>query len=256
MKKIIIAILLVIAIPFYCNADKGLLVEFDELKTEIEILKERIKDLELSIPSPANIFINSDFLKVNQSGFPETWRTYGNGVTAEVVHPYTKAFIGPYTEKTITGTVNNPEHATENSPYWYGRYNCGPRISRQGWGDRPFKLLHLKISGNAIPYAGIIQHSNVLFIGNETGRYHIRCYVKVIKGKLGFSQDVNFSQVVVTKDECGRSPQGWYLVDHSFEAQRTSPKYIGFGKPRNDQDDLECYIALPYLYAENALWRN
>lgn len=237
--------------------EKGLEQLKQEKQAVMDLVEKQsglLNDLKNSHPSPLNLFANSTFTDLDSAQVPVGWFCYGAGITMLSVHCYTKGFIGPYTNEKPANTVTNTDFATESSPYWYGVYNCGPRISRWGWGALNFRLLHLKISGNS-DCAGVFQHcSSPLFIGNERGRYHIRCYVKVIQGRLGLSQDVGCSSLIVNKEMCDQSPQGWYLVDGNICHSNTNSVYIGFGRPGSIKEDLECYIALPYVYAENALW--
>lgn len=243
----------------------------ESLSEQISKMELQIKDLAVSQPSPFNLFTNSTFMEADVNGFPKGWdlfKTDGNAqnieqtkISVTLLHPYTKGFVGPYTPSKPKTLAENPELATESTPYWYGVYHCGPRISYWGWCGRQFKIMHLKISGPSA-WALICQHNQSLLIGNMHGRYHIRCYVKIIKGNLSFLQPQGRSSPhTVDKQKCDASPQGWYLVDACFAGTPSSCAFMSFGRfpdvnKRAFQEDLECYVALPYLYAEGVVWRD
>ncbi len=238
--------------------------ENDALKTRLAALEEyqkkleeRINKLEQEVPSPLNIFHNSQFLSLNSDGYPADWYSYGSGVTARVVHPYTHGFIGPYLESKPANAVDRIELASEKTPYWYGVYHAGPRLGRYPWGcNTDFRILHLKITGDS-DYAGLLSDKTRQSLMSWSGiysTYRVRCYVKIIQGTFGISQDVTFTSIRVTKTMSEKAPQGWYLVDANLSLAGNGSGAIGFGRPQGDKETLECYIALPYLYAQKALW--
>ncbi len=256
------------AVTFASAADTSdmeaeLTARLDSIEASLDTLQSMTSDLKVSLPTTGNIWQNTRFLRTSSAdpALPEGWSFYSSGgssVTIEAVteSPFYKGFIGPYSETKPPGSSSSPEAASATSPYWYGVWNCGPRISRWGWGGMSFNLLHLTISGDAT-YTLVYQDHSDLLVGNHAGRYHFRAYVKILRGEaFGVSQGAGASSLIVTKQECDAAPEGWCLLDGSFHGSNTAAVMIGFGRPGGVVTDLEVLVALPYLYVENPLWRD
>ncbi|KPA09413.1 hypothetical protein MHK_010384 [Candidatus Magnetomorum sp. HK-1] len=236
------------------NKEKNLKVYVDKL------FEKYMDELRKINPSPHNLWDNADFRvrgAINKHGLPSGWMIHGDrsSIETEILHCYTKGFVGEYREAKSDNALekNQFDIASEKKPVWYGKYNCGPRISRWGWYGQKFNILKLKITGKG--YAGIIQHSKTKLFTDSNSKYHVKVYVRILEGsKFGISQDVSFDDIIVTKKQCDSSPQKWCLVEGSFTGSNSSANHIGFGRPYGKQEELEVLIALPYLYIENALW--
>ncbi len=179
-------------------------------------------------------------------------------VVVEAVHPFTKAFEGPYTEEKPSNAVDDPELATADNPYWFGRENKGPRISRgglaDGWGGISDGNI-LKITKPANTSTEGFQ--SVDFSGTRlaaTDQIVFEAYVKIVKGnRIGFGADSGYlgsaGGHIVTKEQTLSAPQGWQkvsaIIGTSNVVQPFSSNFLlGF----DAADEIEMYMALPTAY--------
>jgi len=191
------------------------------------------------------------------TGKPLYFSTRGN-VVVEAVHPFTKAFEGPYTEEKPANAVDDPELATKDTPYWYGIENKGPRISRgglaDGWGGISDGHI-LKITKPANTSTEGFQ--SLQFSGTRlaaTDRIVFEAYIKIVKGnRVGFGVDSGYMGSarghIVTKEQTLSAPQGWFKVSaiigtSSVVVPISSNFLLGF----DSQDEIEVYLALPTAY--------
>lgn len=95
--------------------------------------------------------INNSYIYLLDGSKPAGYNVDGN-ITIEAVHPFTKGFEGPYCPTAPAGAAASVDAATASTPYWFGVYNKGGRISRgglaDGWGGCPDGHI-LKITGNS-----------------------------------------------------------------------------------------------------------
>ena len=128
---------------------------------------------------------NNAFLIGGAAGYGAT----GN-VSVSAVHPYTRGFEGPYTADRGSATAASEESSTQTTPYYYGRYNKGPRASRGGiaggWqGVSNGHVLRLsKPAGGQHNYANACVFSLNKHI--KLSQFIFRAYVWVQSGPLYF----------------------------------------------------------------------
>ncbi|MBF0365595.1 MAG: hypothetical protein HQK50_08485 [Oligoflexia bacterium] len=233
------------------------------LVVENTALTNRLND---KVPSLPNIWKNSKFnVLADSTGTPSTtnnlkdWVPHTHGgaiVTYEPVSKYTSGFVGIYAEKTSPSyydRANGFQSATEKNPFWYGAWDTGPRISREGWNNSSFDILKLHVSAGL--NAGRINQSQSKTIHSPISKYVFSMYVKFLQGSsFGVSQDVLNTAAIISRTECDKSPQGWCLFKGEFYGYSTDNPYLGFGKPLGDTSELEVLVALPYIYSNEALW--
>merc|ERR1712087_83092 len=59
----------------------------------------------------------------------------GSQIYIKAVSPYSKGFEGPYKESRTTQHAASCDEATGDRPYFFGRYDKGPRARRGGLAD-------------------------------------------------------------------------------------------------------------------------
>jgi len=225
-----------------------------ELQKQVEVLEKRLDKLQEEVPSPLNLLCNSQFLETNVDGFPLGWIVSGTGVVAKICDKYTHGFVGPFVDKKPANAADRLELANANMPYFYGSYNAGRRLGRYPWGcNTNFNILHLKISGNG-DGNGLLATENRQALFSAPGSFKFHCYVKIIDGTLGISQDTHFTTLVVTKTMSEQASEGWYILDANVALAGNGTSLIGFGRPHGNHEILECFVAIPYLYAQKAVW--
>jgi len=206
-------------------------------------------------PLPENLIANSFMIDVDSNtGAPVGYSA--QGVTIQAVHPFTKAFEGPYVAEKPANAVDDPELADADHPYWFGKYYKGPRIGRGGlaggWGGITNGHI-LKIVGSNASYSwrGVWFPFKKLAHVTKVG---FRAWLKIVKGsKVGFGEDSGIEGTVtghiVTKEEADSHPQGWILVDFVYStsdvvALSGNAFVMGF----SNNEEIEVYLALPYAY--------
>ncbi|KFA98776.1 hypothetical protein [Vibrio sp. ER1A] len=238
------------------GAVTGKISEIDQRVDRAENEYNQFKDdIQEYIPLPLNLFTNAMMRSVEAEGHPTGFEFVG--CTLEAVHPYTKGFEGCYTGTAPSNVAPTPDSANESNPYWYGRYNLGPRMYRGGlsggWGGISDGKI-LKITSTAS--AG----SKFFRIPVETfgvfQKLGMRFWIKIVNGKVGMGNDnglwsgsSNRLGNVIEKSEADTGDDGWFLVDKVIsiaQASAVSGNVLNFGLP-HDQN-CEVYIALPFLY--------
>ncbi|MBF0300983.1 MAG: hypothetical protein HQK51_19905 [Oligoflexia bacterium] len=235
----------------------------NSLIVENQVLSNRVSD---TMPALPNIWKNTKFSA--SATTPETptstpgnlkyWFAYNYGGGETIYNSeslYTHGFVGIYAPENAASYVSeaNVSLATATNPVWYGVYNTGPRISRNGWATGSYNILRLHVAAGKNA-GGIRQHmANTIHSAKST--YVFGMYVKFLKGNaFGISQDVTNTAAIISKSECDKSPQGWCRFEGEFAGSSTDNAYLGFGKPWGNEDEMEVLIALPYIYSKNALW--
>ncbi|ELA9885231.1 hypothetical protein QRL11_004496 [Vibrio parahaemolyticus] len=219
--------------------------EFNEFKTNIQEY----------IPLPLNLFGNAMMRSVEPEGHPTNYTAVG--CTIEAVHPWTKGFEGVYADSAPANVAPNVDSATEENPYWYGRYNLGKRMVRGGlaggWGGiSSGKILKVTATASAShKYFRIPVETFGIF-----PRLGLRFWVKIVKGKLGMGGDNglfkgSYMQLnnIVHKSDSDAADDGWLLVDKVINIDQATAvvgNVLNFGLPHDE--DSELYIALPFLY--------
>ncbi|NEP89927.1 MAG: hypothetical protein F6K18_25610 [Okeania sp. SIO2C2] len=206
---------------------------------------------------PPNLIRNS-YMNILDGNKPAGYTTLGN-VTLEAAHPFTKGFEGPYVGEKPANAADSVDDATEENPYWFGRFNKGARIKRGGLADgwasfRDGKIL--KITGD-----NSAQHTVVLFPFESQGNFftkkvHLKAWLKISSGKqVGFGEVAgwygNRGRLFLTKEQSDQAPDGWYRVDGvipTSEVTSLGGQSFSMGI-EGDGDDgaFEVYLALPYL---------
>lgn len=185
-----------------------------------------------------NLLSNGQMRQFDETGRPKGYAvdyyyklnpdTFGN-VTS--VSPLFRCFEGLYRDTTAEGFFENTPHsttcdeATAEKPYYFGRYDKGKRLERGGIADgwMGFGGGRLaRIQGNKAP--GLPKESggtssecvrlhlpiNSMMTGREL---RIRMWVKITKGRIGWSTSVCGGSSWVTKEMADASQDGWYFYD-------------------------------------------
>jgi hypothetical protein len=207
-------------------------------------------------PLPENLIANSFMIDVDSNtGAPVGYSA--QGVTIQAVHPFTKAFEGPYVAEKPANAVDDPELADADHPYWFGRYYKGPRIGRGGLADGWCGIANGHILKITAPANTTGDWKTVWFPAKRLAhvtKVGFRAWLKIVKGsRVGFGTDSGYQGIarghIITKEEADSHPQGWMLVDivvgTSDVVQPISTNFVvGF----DHADEIEVYIALPYAY--------
>ena len=204
----------------------------------------------------AGNLIDNAFMSRVTDGKPDGFGTRGD-VVIEAVHPYTKAFEGPYTETKPSNAVDDPEQATQDAPYWFGRYNKGPRIWRgglaDGWGcicdghilkiTKPANSSTDGFNSVTFPFKKRAIVDLVIF----------SAYIKIVKGsRIGFGTDSGYMGTprghIVTRDETLNAPQGWHRVAAVIGTSNNNISSSNFLLGFEASEEVEVYLALPSAF--------
>ena len=171
----------------------------------------------------------------------------------EAVHPNTKAFEGPYTPTKPSTATSDPHSATTSKPYWFGRYNCGPRVGRgglaNGWGSasngRILKITKPYNSDYSSSYAHSYAHRLMISVDKfHRNNFRFRCWMYVAKGKTS-------GYALRTIDDGGDfsvpSIKKWHLVDVVLSTSHVTYGYLSFSMKFADEGEV--YMAMPQIYA-------
>jgi hypothetical protein len=248
------------------NEDRAVL-DLATLTRQVQELARETERLKKHASSGPQILPNSSFLEPSADGVPKGWRIYNNpsgrfNVQVTTEHKWFHGFVGAYTDTRPADAAPTPAEATEAHPFWYGRYDCGPRIPREGWGPVDYRILRIRIKqvGQEPGHVGLFTDAALPFIHGRTDRdptFRVRAWVKVFVGALGFSQDVAANQLIVdASDNQNKDAQGWVRVDGEITSCfGTAGAYIGFGRPYNSQHPIvEALVVLPYISVIDPLW--
>ncbi|NES22055.1 MAG: hypothetical protein F6K41_24810, partial [Symploca sp. SIO3E6] len=207
---------------------------------------------------PPNLIRNS-YMNILDGDKPAGYRS-GVNVTLEAAHPFTKGFEGPYLGIKPANAADSVDDATEENPYWFGRFNKGARINRgglaDGWTTFPDGKI-LKITGDN---SG--KHTAVLFPFESQGNFftkkvHLKAWLKISSGtQVEFGEVAGLSNrqpnngLIITKEQSDNAPDGWYRVDgviSTSEVTRLDGRSFSMGIEAITGESFEVYLALPYL---------
>ncbi|BDU51690.1 hypothetical protein [Haliovirga abyssi] len=212
---------------------------------------------------PYNLINNGFMNELNSDGkTPKGYST--TGMTIEAVHPYTKAFEGPYVATSPANATKDVESATKTTPYWFRRYYKGPRISRgglgDGWNGRGDGHI-LKVTGNVSKDARGYQIVRLPYVGPVVngGKIHFSVWIKIVKGDyVCFGTDAGYDNgsgsirrgTTIYKTTTDKGAQGWYKWEFNTTISETTRLggnqcSLGFEAVGND-GPIEIYLALPY----------
>jgi hypothetical protein len=211
-------------------------------------------------PVPPNLIRNS-YMDLVEGGRPVGFN-YNGAMSLQAVHPFTRGFEGTYTATSPANAAATPDAATETSPYWYGVYNKGPRLTRGGMADGWNALTGgkiLKITGNNSGAHTLIQFP---FEKNGlTGKLRFRAWIKIVSGELvGFGPDAGYlnqawGTFTVTKATADTGPQGWYYIDQVVSVNRATIIAGNSFCMGLKGDNFEVYLAMPYVtVVEDQSW--
>jgi len=211
-------------------------------------------------PLAPNLIHNSYMNRVTL-GVPDGYSVLGS-ITIEAVSPYTKAFEGPYVSTAVhdanpSGYVTDPELATSTTPYWFGNYFKGPRISRGGMADGWHSFNDgkiLKITGTGVTTG----HCSIFLpkeLNNLGAKWIFNAFVKITKGThFTVGADAGYNRgntgYSVTKAVADAGPQGWVRFSTLLNtSQITSIDGLAISMAilPDANGDIEGYVALPYL---------
>ncbi|MEX6690313.1 hypothetical protein QTN47_22575 [Danxiaibacter flavus] len=208
-----------------------------------------------------NLIRNSYMNLTEPNGSPSGY-TCTNNLNLAAVHPFTKGFEGPYLQYRPASANASTENATEQSPYWFGTWNKGPRIGRgglaDGWGS--FGDGHiLKISGTN---TGEHTFMTFPFERNIQGDlFRLQGWIKIVSADwVNFGVDAGYQNqpygsFTLSKTQTDAAPDGWYRIDKIMGMSRITALgghafSMGFGGK-----NIEVYFALPHLsLVENNSW--
>lgn len=209
---------------------------------------------------PHNLIQNS-YMNILEGSTPIGYQTLGGTLMIEAVHPFTKGFEGPYVETEPANSASSVDAATETNPYWFGRYNKGPRANRGGLADgwHGYRGGHvLKITGdNSGTHAAVFFpfERNVL-----TNRVHFQAWIKIASGEsVSFGADAGYTfkenGFTLTKAMADQAIDGWYRINEIISiSEVTSLDHLSFSMGLKG-DSIEVYLALPYLaVVDNDSW--
>lgn len=205
-------------------------------------------------PLPPNLIANG-FMTEVETGLPVGFGY--SGVEIEAVHPYTHGFEGPYVELKPATAVDDVNLATQATPYWYGRYNKGPRLSRGGLGDgwngiTTGRILKITAVPSDTRSWTTVYFPMARMVG--TDRIGFRGFLKIVQGSVaGFGVDSGYlgsaRGYTVTKAQTDAGPQGWLkLAFTQGTSQVTRPMSSNFCLGFSRSENIEAYLALPYAY--------
>ena len=101
-------------------------------------------------------------------------------------------------------------------------------------------------------------HSQYKVYFGPITKIFVSAWVLVLSGELGFSHDVGCNYSVVKSSDCNKNDPktgGWIRIEkQEINACQTGPGYLCIGRKQGSKDDLDAYIALPYLTASNLAW--
>lgn len=226
------------------------------IETKDEVIDARIEQKETEVDyflknaRQDNFILTGNLLK-------DSFMQYGTefyaaaGVTIEAVHPFTKAFEGPYVETKPSSATDDPSLATKENPYWYGRYNKGPRLSRgglaDGWGGISNGNI-LKITKEA-SQTQPTSFNSVFFTQTKMAlhnRVRFRAYLYIEEGSCSFGTDAGHVGIHRGKkfDEIGV----WIPVDFEIGVSETviitsSAFCMGF----DYKEKTTAFLALPEI---------
>ena len=209
------------------------------------------------IPLPQNLVANP-FMDNVTNGVPTGYAA--SGLTLSADHPYTKAFEGPYTQTEPINSTSEPKAATKSNPYWYGKYNKGPRFPRwcgglaSGWYAMSNGHI-LRIEAKASEPT----HNRQLFLPRTrrvyADKYFFKFWAHLEKGSLlyvGAHAGYRESKggMTITRAQFEAEPQGWKLIQGVVSINAMMSTFgngfcIGF---RSDEH-VVARIAMPQVHA-------
>lgn len=208
----------------------------------------------------ASNLIRNSYMLLLDGNKPSGFSSLGN-ISLEAVHPYTKAFEGPYVPVKPSNAAASVDQASGSSPYWFGVYNKGSRANRgglaDGWGSFNGGKI-LKISGDnssAHSMAYFPFERNVL-----TNKVHFRAWVKIVKGQeVSFGTDAGYGNtsrgLTITKGMTDSGTDGWYRIDAVVGISQITHLYGNAFSMGLKGNDIEVYLAVPHLnVVDNASW--
>ncbi|WP_461639629.1 hypothetical protein [Labilibaculum euxinus] len=204
--------------------------------------------------------IRNSYMLLTEGNKPAGFTSSGN-LILEAVHPYTKAFEGPYVPTKPSNASTSVNQANENSPYWFGVYNKGPRVNRgglaDGWGSYEGGKI-LKISGDNSSQSTMVYFP---FEGNVlTNKVRFTAWIKIVKGQeVSFGTDAGYGNVsrglTITKTMTDNGTDGWYRINAVVMISQITHLYRNSFALGLKGDDIEVYLAVPHLNViENASW--
>ncbi len=219
-----------------------LITQNDENKKNIDDWKVQFQGNSI-LPCPLNY---NAFLQDLGQGPLEHWGTRGS-VVIEAVHPYTKGFEGPYVSYEPENRAATLDEATQDKPYWWGRYNKGPRARRGGlaggWGgiSNGNILKIYKPAGEYHSYANSCMFSMIELYKRTRSRF--RAYIYVAKGPLNFDFGLT--------DDGGQinipSTNEWHFIDVIVGQSEVISSYMNINIDHSEE--CEIYIAMLNIFA-------
>jgi len=218
--------------------------------------KENTRAQEALVPN----LIRNSYMLLLDGNKPAGFSSSGN-IRLEAVHPYTKAFEGPYVSAKPANAASSVDNASANSPYWFGQYNKGSRVRRgglaDGWssysGGKILKLSGDNSSTHTMAFFPI--ERNVL-----TNKVRLRAWVKIVKGReVSFGSDAGYGNtsrgLVITKAMCDTGTDGWYRIDATVGISQITDLIGNAFSMGLKGNEIEVYLAVPHLSVlDNASW--
>jgi hypothetical protein len=204
-------------------------------------VESMVEDATQHFPLPMPLNANA-FMVGGATGYGAV----GN-VAISAVHPFTKAFEGPYAATKPTSVAIRESDATQAQPYWFGVYNKGPRANRGGLGDGWQGLGSGHLLKLAKPQGGQHDYNNAcVFALNKhikLSAFIFRAYVWIESGPLSFGVGPYDSGGNVTVPSAGE----WHVVNQLMRCSEVTSKN-NWRIRLTSSEAQEIYIAMPNIF--------
>ena len=211
-------------------------------------------------PIGDNFLIDSFVINVDKNNRPIHYHSRGN-LKIEAAHPYVKGFEGPYVPTRPSNAAATPDEADKDHPYYYSRYNKGPRLGRgglaSGWGGiNDGHILKITYDGSQAKSYGTGFFLAMSFDSSLVALNKVRFqgYIKIVQGpEVGFGSDSGYKGqprgYVIKKEITDAAPQGWFKIDTVINTSRTvsSLTSSNFVMGFDSRYKYEVYLALPRI---------
>ncbi|ODB41069.1 hypothetical protein BB427_11295 [Pseudoalteromonas sp. BMB] len=208
-------------------------------------LKERYNGMTandlLTMPLNKNAFLQPVDGKSPLDGFGAM-----GSVEIEAVHPFTKGFEGPYLSDAPAEVAETIDEATQEKPFYYGRYYKGPRASRGGLSDGYGGVPNGNILKIFKPAGEHHFWKNSVFINVDSFKHNqlrFRAYVYVARGPASFDVSYLDDGGQITIPSVGQ----WHFIDEVITKSEVTKGFLTLNI--DHADECELYIAMLNIHA-------
>jgi len=210
-----------------------------------QFITEAPRNFILSQPLNANAFLINGATGYGASG----------NVSVSAAHPFTKGFEGPYTPEKGTATAASLDVASAIQPYWFGRYNKGPRARRGGLGGGWQGIGNGNILKLSKPAGGQHNYGNSCVFSLthhvKLNSFIFRAYVWVQEGPLVFG----FGPYDAGGDIGVPTAREWHPVNQRINSSEVTSK-DNWRIRLKSEGPQEIYIAMMNVFAVEGLDNN